>query len=290
VKFPNKPIAAALLAAWTGAALAGTAAGEEERQLGEVTVSGAAAPRVPANLPATSEGVSARQIEESINVVNTEDALKYLPSITVRKRFIGDRNAIVATRTSGTLNSARSLVYADGLLLSNLLGNSFAYPPRWSMVAPEEIERVDVIYGPFSALYPGNAIGAVVEMTTRMPEQFEARAKAQAFQQDFELYGTDERFGGEQFSAGIGSRQGELSWWLGLNHLDSEGQPMSFGVATRTSGAGTAVTGAFRDTDPTNAPRVIAGATSIDHTVQDDAKLKLAYDITPTLRAAYTLG
>lgn len=290
MKFDKKPIAAALLAAWSTAALAQAVAAEEERQLGEVTVSGAAAPRVPANLPAVTEGVSAKQIEEAINVVNTEDALKYLPSITVRKRFIGDRNGILATRTSGTLNSARSLVYADGLLLSNLLGNSFAYPPRWSMVAPEEIERVDVIYGPFSALYPGNAIGAVVEMTTRMPEKFEAYAKAQAFHQDFKLYGTDESFGGEQFSAALGSRQGDLSWWLGLNHLDSEGQPMTFGVATRTSGTGTAVTGAFRDTDPTNAPRIIAGATGIDHAIQDDAKLKIAYDFTPTLKAAYTLG
>jgi iron complex outermembrane recepter protein len=290
VKLDKQPIAAALLAAWSTAALAAAAAGEEEQQLGEVTVSGAAAPRVPANLPAVSEGVSAQQIEESINLVNTEDALKYLPSIHVRKRFIGDRNGIVATRTSGTLNSARSLVYADGLLLSNLLGNSYSYPPRWSMVAPEEIERIDVIYGPFSALYPGNAIGAVVEMTTRMPEKFEAYAKAQAFHQDFKLYGTDESFGGEQYSAAVGSREGALSWWLALNHLDSEGQPMSFGVASPTTGTGTAVSGAFRDTDPTNAPRVIAGATSIDHNVQDDGKFKLAYDITPTLRAAYTLG
>ena len=47
--------------------------------------------------------------------------LRYLPSVEVRERFIGDRNGIVSTRTTGTLESARSLVYADGILLSNLL-------------------------------------------------------------------------------------------------------------------------------------------------------------------------
>ncbi|MEO8600285.1 MAG: TonB-dependent receptor, partial [bacterium] len=37
-------------------------------------------------------------------------------------------------------------------------------------------------------------------------------------------------------------------------------------------------------------PRTILGATSIAHTIQDQAKLKLAYDISPTLTASYTLG
>ena len=49
---------------------------------------------------------------------------------------------------SGTGNSARSAVYADGILLSNYLGNGvggLSFPPRWEMVTPEEIERVDVM-------------------------------------------------------------------------------------------------------------------------------------------------
>jgi iron complex outermembrane receptor protein len=53
----------------------------------------------------------------------------------VRKRYIGDYNhAILSSRASGTGNSARSLVYADGILLSNLLGNGvggLSFPPRW---------------------------------------------------------------------------------------------------------------------------------------------------------------
>ena len=84
-------------------------------------------------------------------------------------------------RASGTGNSARSAVYADGILLSNYLGNGIAngtnYAPRWGLVTPEEIERVDVMYGPFSAAYPGNSAGAVVDYVTRMPTKFEAHVK-----------------------------------------------------------------------------------------------------------------
>ncbi|NMM37900.1 MAG: TonB-dependent receptor [Glaciimonas sp.] len=295
---PLKPLSAALLAACASSAFtpAAQAAGntDSDTQLQEVVVQGGSAPGVPKELPAVVEAVTRQQMADSINVINTEDALKYLPSIQIRKRFIGDTNGIVASRSSGTLSSARSLVYADNLLLSNLLGNSYSYPPRWGMVTPEEIERVDVIYGPFSALYPGNAMGAVINMTTRMPTKFEAHAKAQVFNQHFQLYGTDESYSGKQFSVALGNRAGALSWWINANHLDSHGQPMTFltqPLSTKTAAASDKnVSGAHTDLDTSGNPRTILGATSIAHTIQDQAKMKLAYDISPTLTASYTLG
>jgi iron complex outermembrane receptor protein len=267
-----------------------------EKRLDEVVVTATKGARsaVPASVPAVTEGVTAEQMAESTNVVNTEDALKYLPSLQIRKRFIGDTNGIVASRSSGTIVSARSLVYADNLLLSNLLGNSYSYPPRWGMVTAEEIDRIDVIYGPFSALYPGNAMGAVVLMTTRMPDSFEARAKAQAFTQDYQHYGTDGSFSGHQLSAALGDKLGDLSWSFNVSHLDSQGHPMSFltkplSTATPT-GSETEVTGAHFDNDPSGKPRVILGATSMTETVQDHAKIKLAWDISPTVQGSYVLG
>lgn len=290
--FRHRPSCLAVLAAL--AALSGTAAADTETQLGEMVIQGDKAPSIPRNLPAVSEGITAAQMDEAINVVNTEDALKYMPSLQIRKRFIGDTNGIVASRSSGTLVSARSLVYADNLLLSNLLGNSFAYPPRWGLVTPEEIERIDVIYGPFSAEYPGNAMGAVIAMTTRMPEKFEAHARTQAFRQNYKIYGTEESYGGYQASAALGSRAGALSWWASFNHLDSEGQPMAFATkaqsTTPAGGGDPVVSGARVDRDANGAQRVVLGATSVTRTIQDHAKLKLAYDFTPQLQATYTLG
>src|SRR5262245_14385492 len=144
--------------------------------LGEVLVIGNRPTSLPTEIPTTIEGVTSEEIATTINATDAEDVLKYFPSLLVRKRYIGDYDhAVLATRASGTGNSARSLVYADGILLSNLLGNGAAFTPRWGLVTPEEIERVDVLYGPFSAAYSGNSVGAVVDYVTRMPEQTEAR-------------------------------------------------------------------------------------------------------------------
>ena len=187
---------------------------------------------MPIEIPTTVESITGKEIERSINATDAEDALKYFPSLSVRKRYIGDYDhAVLATRASGTGNSARSLVYADGILLSNLLGNGAGFTPRWGLVTPEEIERIDVLYGPFSAAYSGNSAGAIVDFVTRMPTRLEAHAKLQGFvQPSYRLYGTDDSFGGGEASASIGSRAGAFSWWLALNHLTSDAQPVSFVV------------------------------------------------------------
>lgn len=272
---------------------------ERTRSLGVVTVTGGQPSSLPTQIPTTIEGVTREEIETRINATDSEDALKYLPSLLVRKRYIGDYNhAILSTRASGTGNSARSAVYADGILLSNYLGNGIAngsnYAPRWGLVTPEEIERVDVMYGPFSAAYPGNSAGAVVDYVTRMPTQLEAHVKAGFASQPFDLYNTHQTFNSWQTSASIGSRSGDWSWWIDVNRTDSQGQPLTFTTATVASGtpgrAGTPVVGFVPGLNTTNTPWYILGTGTQYHTIQDHAKLKLAYDFSPTVRATYTLG
>jgi iron complex outermembrane receptor protein len=265
------------------------------RTLGTVVVTATRPSSLPTQIPTTIEGVTGDEIAETINATDSEDALKYFPSLLVRKRYVGDYDhAVLATRASGTNNSARSLIYADGILLSNLLGNGATFTPRWGLVTPEEIERVDVLYGPFSAAYPGNSVGAVVDYVTRMPEELEMHAKLTSFGQDFEIYDSRGRFTGWQASASAGDRSGNFSWWLNFNHLDSDGQPLAFAnklVSSGTAGnAGTPVTGAIAEPNPRNQPWLILGSTTQIDTVQDHGKAKLSYDFSPTLRASYTLG
>jgi iron complex outermembrane receptor protein len=264
------------------------------KQLGTVVVTGSNPTSLPTQIPTTIEGVGREEIARGINATDAEDALKYLPSLLVRKRYIGDYNhAVLSTRASGTGNSARSAVYADGILLSNYLGNGATFAPRWGMVSPEEIERVDVLYGPFSAAYGGNSVGAVVDYITRMPTRFEAHAKFAYSRQPFQLYGTDTTYSGRQGSMSLGDRVGRWSWYLDVSRVDSEGQPLTFptrypgGVA---SSAGTPVTGAVAGQDRTYRDWLLLGAATQYHTVQDHVKAKLAYDFSPTLRATYVFG
>ena len=243
--------------------------------------------------PATVETYNKQQISDTVNTTTSQQTLKYLPSFQVRERYIGDRNGPIATRTTGTLSSAQTLLYADGVLLSNLLGNSFGFSPRWGMVSPEEIESVSILYGPFSALYPGNSFGGVVNLNTRMPTKFEAHASVQGFAQNFELYGTDETFKGNHETFSVGNKINDLSFFASVDRLESKSQPMQFANAVSVgtaAGARTTVTGGFRDKDQTGQNRTIFGATGIDKSEQINAKIKAAYDFTPTIKAAYTLG
>jgi len=296
MKFSYTPLCAAVLGALSAAAFAQQAAEGPVKTLGTVTVTGGQPTSLPTQIPTTIEGITGKQVEESINATDSQDALKYLPSLVVRKRYIGDYNhAVLSTRASGTGNSARSMVYADGVLLSNYLGNGATFTPRWGLVTPEEIERVDVLYGPFSAAYPGNSVGAVVDYVTRMPSKFEAHAKLTYASQDFDLYGTSERDAAKQASVSAGNRSGALSWWFNVNRLDSMGHPMV--IANRLVSDGVApaagtpvVSGAIASRNHQGRDWWILGTTTKYHTVQDHAKIKLAYDFSPTMRASYTLG
>ncbi|MEB0140624.1 MULTISPECIES: TonB-dependent receptor [unclassified Undibacterium] len=277
-------------AAETGAPLAADASSEQIQQV-LVQSNKVTQPTATSN---TRESINAKQIAETINAITTAETLNYLPSTHVRERYIGDRNGILVMRVNSSISSAQTVVYADNLLLSNFLNNSYATAPRWGMVAPEEIERIDVLYGPFSALYPGNSAGGVVLLSTHMPDRFEAHIKLDVFGQRFKLYGTDQEFHGTHGSVALGSKSDNWSWLLNVDHLDNTSQPQTFGAASKASLTGTpaftTVSGAIRDIDTSGNGRIVTSAIGADATIQDIAKLKLAYDITPELRASYTLG
>ena len=249
-------------------------------------------------LPTTTESVTKEKLDNTVNAMNVEDTIKYLPSIQVRKRYIGDTNAPVGWRTSGTGASARGLIYADGILLSSLLGNnnSNTGSPRWNMVSPSEIERVDVMYGPFSAAHSGNSMGGVIDITTRMPDKFEAGGDVKSTWQDYGFYGKKKTFDSQEYSFNVGDRYKDLSFRFDVSHLDSHSQPIAFvnpltsATTASTTGGVTPVTGAISNLNPYGVGAQVLGESAINHTVQDNFKWKVGYDITPTIHAAYTLG
>ena len=56
-------------------------------------------------LPQQSTSITAKQIEETINLKDPEDAVKYFPSLFVRKRNDGDNQAVLATRSWGSIRA-----------------------------------------------------------------------------------------------------------------------------------------------------------------------------------------
>ncbi len=243
--------------------------------------------------PATVETYDKKQIEESINAATPAQTLKYLPSIQVRERSIGDLNGIIASRTIGSISSAQSMLYMDGILLSNLLGNSFSFPPRWGMVSPEEIQNISMMYGPFSSIYAGNSLGGVININTRMPAKFESHVSAQGFHQNFKLYGTNQTSIGNHETASFGNKINDLSFWFGVNRLENRGQPLDFSVLNRdatAAGTETLITGAYQDISEKNTNRVVFGATNITDSTQTNIKFKAIYDLANQTKLNYTIG
>jgi iron complex outermembrane receptor protein len=262
-----------------------------ETDKGDILITAQRQTQTIENAPSSRASIDADTIATTTNAVNVEDALKYLPSLVVRKRHIGDTQAPLATRTSGLGASARSLIYADGALLSALIGNNnTSASPRWSLVSTEEIARIDVLYGPYSAAYPGNSIGAVVNITTRLPDKFEATLNAGTNVQTYELYGTSRTLPAYQLGGTVGDRFGPLAVFASVDHVDSKGQPLGFVTATRPSGTSTSgapTAGGFDDVNRTNGAIRVLGASGFEHQVQNRVKLKAALDLSSDLRLTY---
>src|SRR5678815_4068102 len=107
-------------------------------------------PMQAVTLPAIAS-ITAKKVEETVNLIDTEDAVKYLPSVFLRKRNNGDTQATMGTRVWGVSSSARSLIFADGVPLTALLANNNTIGgPRWGLVSPPEIRRIDMMMGPVS--------------------------------------------------------------------------------------------------------------------------------------------
>jgi iron complex outermembrane receptor protein len=288
---PGAPLRRVLAVAFASGALLPLPAFAEDDadQRQTIVVVGDRHPRPADQMPGTSASLSADRIANTVNAANIEDTVKYLPSLLVRKRHIGDTQSPLATRTSGVGASARSLIYADGALLSALIGNNNGLAsPRWGLVTPQEVERIDVLYGPFSAAYPGNAIGAVVNITTRLPDKLEASATLGTSVQRFDQYGTQATLPSYSAGATIGDRFGPLALFASASHVTSSSQPLAYITVTGAAPAGTS--GGYADLNRAGAAITVIGAGGFERQRQDFYKLKAALDLSNAVRLTYVGG
>ena len=239
-------------------------------------------------LPQETYSITAKQIDETINLKDPEDAIKYFPSLFVRKRNDGDNQAVLATRTWGLNSSARTLIYYDDLLISALIGNNNSgASPHWNLISPDAIARIDFLDGPFAAAYPGNSIGGVLLITSKMPDHAFASVKQTVSIMPWNQYGTKDTYVSSLTSASAGDRKGNFSWLLSVSYQDSYQQPLTY-TTNASIPAGTS--GTFPALTKQGTPADVVGTGALAHSLQTSANLKLAYDISPMVQATYSLG
>jgi iron complex outermembrane receptor protein len=214
-----------------------------------------------------------------INATTTEDLVKYEPSLVIRKRYIGDSNGTLGIRGSNMFATARSMVFADGVPLHYLLQTRWSGAPRWSLVSADEIAQVEILYGPYSAEFSGNAMGGVILIETAIPNSRQVHVDLDYFVQDFSAYGFSDQLHGYKTFVSYGDAFGDLNVYMSYNRLENDSQPQSFYFDSRTpSATAMSVTGAIADSDTQGNPVLYFGDTGVETALVENVKLKFGYD------------
>ncbi len=253
-------------------------------KVGEVTVTGKIGDSAAENIPAVVETLTAEGIER-INAVDTSDVFKYMPGSYLRKLYPGSNNRPLVIRGNSSALTARTEVLMDGVRISDFLAAGHSNSPKWYWVAPDEIDQVEMVYGPYSAELSGNSLSGTAMITTHFPQKMEATGDVQYMYQNYHEYNTDLDINGFNGYVSGGDKVGDLSFLIWYNRLQTDVNPIQFQTKAAADGgsskSGTVVTGWTQDKDPSGNPRYILGSYGEQDLVNNTFKVKLAYDLTP---------
>mgnify|MGYP000876752475 CR=1 FL=1 len=132
-------------------------------ELNKMVVVGSKTERAIENLPASITVTDKSDIEKN-GATNIDEALAYEQGI-YNKRSKGLMESMAGLTMRGFSGADQVLVLLDG----QPLNNGYVGRVQFNNIAVEDIQKIEVARGPFSSLYGGNAMGGVINMTSRIP-------------------------------------------------------------------------------------------------------------------------
>lgn len=115
------------------------------------------------DIPSRIASVSKEKIEQS-PFSNTDEFMLLVPGIHTDRDFgIFSRNAGVTMR--GMNSTARVLILVNGMPINKADGGGI----NWNRIQPENIQRIEIVKGPASAIHGGNAMAGVINIITDKP-------------------------------------------------------------------------------------------------------------------------
>ncbi|MFN2443801.1 MAG: TonB-dependent receptor plug domain-containing protein [Thermoanaerobaculia bacterium] len=125
---------------------------------GELIVTASATAETLSSTPASASVITAEAIEDKA-LRDVADALREVPGLTVIRS--GSPGKIVSLFTRGG-SSKDTLVLWNGIELNNPFFSGF----DWGRFSTAGVERIEVVRGPFSAIYGSDAVSGVVNIIT----------------------------------------------------------------------------------------------------------------------------
>jgi iron complex outermembrane receptor protein len=240
---------------------------EEAVKIGEVVVSATRGEKDISDVPASVDVVTKEEIEKR-EIMTVDQSLNTLPGVFDRRgKGLMDSQSSITLR--GIPNQNRTLILRDGIPLNN----AYTGDVQWGGMAPEDIERIEVVKGPFSSLYGGNAMGGVVNIITKMPEKREFILKGG--------YGSSWNRGQaaddlQKYYLSYGdSIKDKLSLFLSYGYKGMNGYPTDLDVQSARPPAG--ITGAIPTADNQGNPRFLIGDKGENRWWDDNLNIKADY-------------
>ncbi|MDF1547805.1 MAG: TonB-dependent receptor [Bacteroidales bacterium] len=138
---------------------------QKDQKIGEVIVTADRRPRNLEDIPARLDVITPREVK-SYPATNVDNYLQAIPNVYVNRSWgIFSKNSSVTMR--GMDGTARVLVLLDGVPLNQSAGGGI----NWHLIESEQVEKIEVLKGPASALYGNNAMGGVINIITKKNEK-----------------------------------------------------------------------------------------------------------------------
>jgi iron complex outermembrane recepter protein len=199
-------------------------------------------------VPAAASVVTSEELQTR-GIVLLDQALNTLEGVLVaRGKGAADTLAGVGMRgfSGRGTGQSRTLVLLDG----EQMNDGYTGVLSWQTLPTSEVDRVEVVRGPFSSLYGGNAMGGVINVVTRPVESRHAEF--------FGRYGSQDT---TTYSANVSDRfWNRLGLTLGYQRLQSGGYLSRLITATASAGStGIPVTGIAPTMTTAGAPTFVIG-------------------------------
>lgn len=160
--------------------------------LDEVEVSATRNNSLISNVPGRINMITTERIGLTASQT-VDELLSMLPGVIASRSFGPfSHKATVSMRGLGTKEQGRTLVLLNGIPVNKADGGSV----NWNLISTGDIQRIEVIKGPGSALYGGNAMGGIINIVNKRPTE---KIQGEAFVN----YGTYNTFGGRASLGGL---------------------------------------------------------------------------------------
>lgn len=242
---------------------------QKEITLEEIVVTSTRTEKEVTMAPASTSVVTKQEIQMR-NTQTVDEALDDLPGV-FNRRNKGLMDTLSSVTLRGIPGQQRTLILLDGIALNSAYDGTVTF----AGFAPEDVERIEVVRGPFSSLYGSYAIGGVVNILTKMPQKREVTLKGG--------YGSDNYW---STYGSYGDKLKDLSFFVSAGYRSTAGYITNFDVQSLKPPAG--IGGWSTTSDNMGNLRYLIGDTGKNGWFDYNVTAKIEYDFTETSKLRFS--